>query len=755
MDRRNSHADDEQKPLPPAAANANPNVFDDEYAVDPAEDEFMPGISDGFRPMTNGASGDRHSNIRPRDPSPARPAFSPQNSIETDLRRFASRNSTAKAPCHRESLSHDARHPSGTHTRGIGSQSTPLQHRVSVSSTGSFATMARSESPLGTGPSHPYGMYPQNTMARTSSVTTSSTAQPPRRSVSLQQPTHPYGLYPQNVVEDPVDPPVPAAPPVIPVGFPGLNTGYHRQIGPDGEEQDIVGPDGHTEQLPPYSRYPEEGPTKAALAAEASSTPVESVPSVPAPLAASNDALITPVEHPAPPPEEPPRDPPASRELQASEQGASEKQDPKPAKGWTSRKLWGKVPLGVAVVLLILVLVFAIILGAAIGTFVAKNKDNRSGRHKGDHDEASPQVTPSPSMFDAYPIPMPSSLPALPTGAFSLPLGVAQEASPGCLTVANQLSAWSCKMAFVPLLLNMSYLSTAPSASIPPRPVATIQPYTKPDGGIQWGVQPPIIPQQPLNLVIDNDYKAYGPAFHFQSQYDKVVVLSPEEFAAGASLRTRDRGRGDGDSKPSGFRHRFQVMPGETPWYCIWNQTFIEMYVYVTDNSTAATFTAFPSVWPSNSPPWGSSIPLETNAAPTSSVGGAAASSAVVSATPTPSTPVQRRGDSDYPHLLPYPRIVKIEERRLPGAPQPYCQKMRLLDNGAIVPEMNSTDGIIKVMIQEEDPSMEEFQLTGGGFPSAAASTSASSSPMNNPDRRGLEKRRDPGDACHCQWMFQ
>ena len=81
-------------------------------------------------------------------------------------------------------------------------------------------------------------------------------------------------MYSQNVAENPEENDIAPAPPAIPVGFPGLNTGYHRQIGPDGEEQDIIGPDGHTEQLPPYSKYPEEGPTKTSLVAEATSIPI-------------------------------------------------------------------------------------------------------------------------------------------------------------------------------------------------------------------------------------------------------------------------------------------------------------------------------------------------------------------------------------------------------------------------------------------------------------------------------------------------
>lgn len=90
---------------------------------------------------------------------------------------------------------------------------------------------------------------------------TSSRAASLRRSLYARaQPAHPYGLYTQTGIplDDGRDTPSPA------VGFPGANPTFHRQIGPDGEEQDIIGPDGHSEELPPYSRYPDEAQMKVA-----------------------------------------------------------------------------------------------------------------------------------------------------------------------------------------------------------------------------------------------------------------------------------------------------------------------------------------------------------------------------------------------------------------------------------------------------------------------------------------------------------
>jgi len=326
-------------------------------------------------------------------------------------------------------------------------------------------------------------------------------------------------------------------------------------------------------------------------------------------------------------------------------------------------------------------------------------------------------MTGGPTLFDATPISTPTSLPALPTGAFSLPLGMAQESNPSCLTQANQLSAWSCKMIFAPLVLTVNTnLSRAPTASL----AASV----KADGVIQYGLQPPQVNVEPMQLVLDLDYKMYGPAFHFAAMYDKIVVLRPDDFAAGSNLQKR---QGD---KP-GFRHRFQVLPGENPWFCIWNQTYIEGYIYVEDNSTAAPF---PTAWPTND--MGPTSTTET-ISPTSV------------STPSPSNTSQprRRGDNDIPRLPLYPRIVKVEERRLPGAPQPYCQKMLLLENGKMTPALTSNGNIITIALQEQDPDLDAF-LGRNGPPHQLSNTT-------NRRRQAAQKRTDPTGACHCQWMFQ
>lgn len=223
----------------------NPNVFSDEYALDPLE---------------SSASSSPISPIRHSHDEPAVDIFStPRASIETsqsplDAPSLSNRpNSMLKRPREvqdatpRRSISAVSNAESGTHR---------------TSSTSSRFSMPRSQSPYvgASGPSHPYAMYPQVT--RASSIASASTIRPAERTpIPSTRPEHPYAMYPQNIVpeEEDVRPP----PMSIPLGFPGMGEVYQQGSRPAGHDiADIVGADGHVEQLPPYSRYPDTGAPK-------------------------------------------------------------------------------------------------------------------------------------------------------------------------------------------------------------------------------------------------------------------------------------------------------------------------------------------------------------------------------------------------------------------------------------------------------------------------------------------------------------
>jgi hypothetical protein len=242
----------------------NRDVFDDEFAVD----DFDDFVADGFRP---GGGDEHHTQDPPIHTASAHYADTP-DLITAPL--VPNRNSISKTRSHENPFESpdDEPHLEFERSPSMRSQSTvsyaPGLARRSTSSASSHMFAGTHSPRFGTGgPSHPYAMYPQGTMARSLSVATTSTIQPNRTSTIQQAPQHPYGMYPQGVngdddVEDEIDTPTAAQA----VGFPGLGQTYERVRGPDGEETGFVGMDGHAEQLPPYTRYPEDGPKMPILA---------------------------------------------------------------------------------------------------------------------------------------------------------------------------------------------------------------------------------------------------------------------------------------------------------------------------------------------------------------------------------------------------------------------------------------------------------------------------------------------------------
>lgn len=204
------------------------------------------------------------------DPSTASPsvAYSPQPTApsKVELHEAAAAAAAAAAqPTPPTAPGGISNRPSSITKLPIGSSSLGSSSGAGSSSAAHASEHASSSMPVvqgeepyqgPSGPSFPYQLYPQNVrIARTLSGITTATAAPSESSYNGPRgPTFPYSLYPQSTMAGSGAVPTSA----IPVGFPGMADGYQRRLGPDGEDiADMIGPDGHTEQLPPYSRYPD------------------------------------------------------------------------------------------------------------------------------------------------------------------------------------------------------------------------------------------------------------------------------------------------------------------------------------------------------------------------------------------------------------------------------------------------------------------------------------------------------------------
>ena len=241
-----------------SSRSSNPNVFSDEYALQAIEADNRRSrsvtVGDGDRagPSENGAEEFQQSTLGLRRQRPQVGSMRKESQPCQNTRQ----NSFSSRLSHSHSIASVSDVPSSSTAR--------RSMRTSLG-------FPRAQSPYqgATGPSHPYAMYSQDTnLTRTPSVATTSTIrQPERPYTGPSGPTQPYGMYPQNTVPEDDQNPFSDSNQTVerayPAGSRPAPQAHQRRLGPDGEDvDDLIGPDGFTEQLPPYTRYPNDIPPK-------------------------------------------------------------------------------------------------------------------------------------------------------------------------------------------------------------------------------------------------------------------------------------------------------------------------------------------------------------------------------------------------------------------------------------------------------------------------------------------------------------
>lgn len=284
-----------------------------------------------------------------------------------------------------------------------------------------------------------------------------------------------------------------------------------------------------------------------------------------------------------------------------------------------------------------------------------------------------------------------------------------------------------------------------------------------------------------------------GPALHFQTTYDKLVILQESQFGQGKRKRNVPQyGPGSptdhtpfGEHRPGEppppppphgggfFRKSMSLQTGDSPWYCYWNQTFIEGFIYVSQNSStnggrsdggAVTTTTTVS---GSAQTFGFSTSLASPTATPTIVAPHQPRAALVeleahlqrlvSPTPSPSKDYTVPKSSGPPPKFPF--VFKLTERRTPGSGQqagmaPYCQKMFVPAQGAPYPVHDDDGRPTVVHLNENDPSPQDYS-TALKKPEKAGPAASSSSPSSAHKRNLnlLNKREDPAKSCHCLWI--
>ncbi|KAM0262316.1 hypothetical protein ACHAQJ_001785 [Trichoderma viride] len=650
-----------RKPVRRQSSGSSDDGSEDESSYDLA----AATVADGFRPTDSAPTGGPSFFSTTNSPSVASPASSQAQLLsQSPSHEQTATSSLSKPPASTSVRPSSAIKPPRPHDsltlRSDGSNA--IQTGPSLSSAlASFtdAPQVRPQSPYRgpTGPSHPYQMYPQRTLSNA----TASTDQAANRG-----PAHPYALYPQNTVTSGDE-----TPNQIPVGFTTSADSYQRQIGPDGEEAGaLVGPLGHTEELPPYTRYPDQAvvaKTPAPTAQEdgpADDNLAQTITGAGGIGVATRNPEFSSTEEDL----QPSQSRPSTRSRHDINTAAQNEAEKSPMNKWQRRakkKLWGIVPYWAICLLFIGVLLIGVILGAVIGTVLSRHKSQNhpSGPPNGGY----PPPIPTPTA-DVIPLPVvPPYLPHLPVGSYELPPLIANQAPNTCFNDTSQAPAWSCNMPY-------SYYEMSVGVSNKERETEcynlTLKAVNPLDALFLWGTQPPSFYHETLTLVNDTFEPYRGPAWWLKVTYDKTVVVA-ENFLSAKTKRWDNLGNPVVDydairaNAPS-----VGAQNGDKPWICTWPGTTLEIFIYPIKNSSSSPNTT------SNSTP--SSTSSEPNPYPTDG-------------------------------LHAYPKTVKFLERRdSDDVPKAFCRQVKIINNGHAM--TNVTDSLGHPIIIEIDESTTSGQ---------------------------------------------
>ena len=679
-------------------ASTNTDVFSDDYAINDAE-------TSGVITPTNSIQDSENLTLAPREShtNDHTRTIIPRSALPANMQHFSRPSSIAKRPAPSD--------PTSLPHRAVSTLTNSDAETLRSGSISSRFSQARPSSPYTgpTAPSQPYAMYPQVT--RASSVASQSTIRPHENPfLDPTGPEHPYGMYQNNVPEEEEE-----AVNDIPVGFARLGTSFQNRSRSTGAETgDIVGTDGHVEQLPPYTRYADNVLAKGdmreirtpAASMRAPSIRGGAVVSAEDEAADESSTLIgseSAVEL-------------ARLGSNGDEEAVSRKE------GWVARgnkRRCCGLPLW-TMILICAIVTLATTAGGVIGGLIGNDKGSDTAHAKASLAAAAGTST---VWLDSNPTATGSGTPPLPTGHYTVPLNNTQNVGQ-CIPPGSPLDiTWGC----MPQPdLGISIWDNDPNTP----PTINFDDYSLVPRLFTYGPQPPDFNGSafPLQPVTDKDHTELGVAMFFSHLFDKIIICELAEISlearANFSIVKEDDLQPPPSGQPSGQKrsiHAADILPhddgssydytdqylrvADKPWYCFWNSTVEEFWVYLerdlpqpgaSSSSTTATITTAPSTTSTSGSVASTECTGTTYAtsnqynrysqptsAPTSGgwkhrKRGASASSAASSAPP------------EYPATAgtpQFPKLVKMIEKRKPqNNIQPYCQQMQVLNNWQIVP---------------------------------------------------------------------
>jgi hypothetical protein len=204
----------------------------------------------------------------------------------------------------------------------------------------------------------------------------------------------------------------------------------------------------------------------------------------------------------------------------------------------------------------------------------------------------------------------------------------------------------------------------------------TLGSATSMNGTLYHGHQAPNVAPVELRAVSTSPPGNHNSVYHFRTSYDRIVLLKQNDLSPSDNPR----------AQPAMRHPTFET--DETLWRCVWNDTMIEGYIYSAQRSTITT--------------------MSNSTAP-----------AMVQQLPK----------------MPY--SLKIVEQRVPEGRQPYCEKVRIGEQG--LEGVGSRESVLLRVAEMGEAGVKNRDVR-----------------MRFRQRMRRQVMDGGGSAsCRCQWMVQ
>ncbi|OOF96560.1 hypothetical protein ASPCADRAFT_167493 [Aspergillus carbonarius ITEM 5010] len=284
-------------------------------------------------------------------------------------------------------------------------------------------------------------------------------------------------------------------------------------------------------------------------------------------------------------------------------------------------------------------------------------------------------VTETPRM-DATPVTAtPTNLLTLPTGQFAIPASPKNQ-SKFCVADSDYRVSWGC--------LNSGKIPVVVGGTDEQRNITFEDSYDSAyTSSLTYGAQQPVFsnPTQNLTMMMDSNDLSFGPALTFMTFYDKLVIVPQDSFPSSSSSK-RDYVTED-EVVASMLSRKDTAQAGDKPWFCWWNSTVVEFFLYINQTTKEYQYSS------------SAIVTTTTSYAAQATQGGSSSYSGT-------------KRDSSIPD---YPRRIKMEEKRdNPAAANPYCQQMQVLDDGQVGPISQET---VQIKVVQPTPTTTIEAATG------------------------------------------